>query len=135
MNKKINLAFSPKEYLSKEIKDSDKVKYNQYNTTLIVDSIEEREKDFYIYLKIKQDFPENNGTIITPSRYTLSNGGVAVGSSLDVIIKVDDNLIQETNLGHSTDRIGFGIEKDVLKNAETINVQIQNMNIFKYAKK
>ena len=134
MNKKINLAFSPKEYLSKEIKDSDKVKYNQYNTTLIVDSIEEREKDFYIYIKIKQDFSEKYGIILTPSRYTLSNGGVTVGSSLDVIIKVDDNLIQETNLGHSTDIIGFGIEKDVLKNAETIYVQIQNMNIFKYAK-
>lgn len=71
LSQKINLTFSPKEYLSKEIKDRNKVKYHQYDTTLVVDSMKEREKDYYITIKIKQDFSENNGTIITPSKYTL----------------------------------------------------------------
>lgn len=135
LNETIHLSFEPKKYLSKESMTNDKAKYHKHNTTLVVESIEEREKEYYVFIKIEHEFSENSGTIVTPSSYTLSNGSVEVASSLHVKINVDGNSVQATTYGYSTDRIGFGIEKDILENAEIINVQIQNMNIFNYARK
>ena len=45
----------------------------------------------------------------------------------------EEKINKITSEGYSIVK-GVGIEKDKLKNAEIINVKIQNMNIFKYVR-